>query len=172
MLKTGFTVIKSFSSTTMYIIIQECQTLSTQIRDLVWVYTICKGYQLVTKVIALAVSWYIQLYQSHAYQTLECSTSGWILKKSSRKRIKNRGMSCNRLCIPTFVVKIRGQKVLSFVRFTFHVKYVYQNWTGTFFVWREKLIWPNENTFWARIYTTNAGIHRLLHDIPQFLFTS
>ena len=23
---------------------------------------------------------------------------------SSRKRIKNRGMSCNRLCIPTFVV--------------------------------------------------------------------
>ena len=27
----------------------------------------------------------------------------------------------------------------------------------------------NENTFWARIYTTKAGIHRLLHDILRFL---
>ena len=37
-----------------------------------------------------------------------------IKNNSSRKRIKNRGMSCNRLCIPTYVVLIWGQKVISF----------------------------------------------------------
>ena len=44
----------------------------------------------------------IQLDPMHAYQTLNI----WLNVKnnSSRKRIKNRGMSCNRLCIPTFVV--------------------------------------------------------------------
>ena len=27
-----------------------------------------------------------------------------------------------------------------------------------------------QRTFWPHIYTTNVGIHRLLHDIPRFLF--
>ena len=46
------------------------------------------------------------------YQTLNIWLN--IKNNSSRKRIKNWGMSCNRLCISMFVVKIWGQKVLSF----------------------------------------------------------
>ena len=31
-----------------------------------------------------------------------------------RKRIKNRGMSCNLLRVPTFMVQIGGQRIFSF----------------------------------------------------------
>ena len=33
---------------------------------------------------------------------------------------------------------------------------------------REKVIWQNERTFWPQIYTTNIGMHMLLHDITRF----
>ena len=64
-----------------------------------------------------------RIIKYHAYQMLECSTSD----NYSKKRIKNRGMSCNRLCIPTFVVlslwyKFEVRKFSRIVRFTFHIK--------------------------------------------------
>ena len=42
----------------------------------------------------------VRMMLKHAYQMLEC----YIKNNSSRKRIKNQRMSCNILCIPTFVL--------------------------------------------------------------------
>ena len=36
-----------------------------------------------------------------------------------RKRIKNRGMSCNLLWVPTFMVKIGGQRIFSYCQIYF-----------------------------------------------------
>ena len=38
------------------------------------------------------------IWDCHAYQTIQCSTSGWIWKKLLYEEITNRGMSCNSLC--------------------------------------------------------------------------
>ena len=68
---------------------------------------------------------HVELVNINAYSRLQNARmlNIWlnIKNNSSRKRIKNRGMSCNRLCIPTFVIKFEARKFSRFVRFTFHV---------------------------------------------------
>ena len=92
-------------------------------------------------------------------------------KYCRRKTIKIQAMSCNSLWIPAFVVKIRGQKVSCFVRFTFRVINVYRFWQEHFYypksIYDMKILY--ELVF---IQQTKESIGYSSHDIPRFLFSS
>ena len=53
------------------------------------------------------------------------------LKNNCPGKSIEKGMSCNSVWIPTFVIQIPGQKVLSFCQIYFSRKKVYQNPTVT-----------------------------------------
>ena len=81
-----------------------------------------------------------------------------------RKRIEKRQILRHSLWILAFVIWIRGQKVLSFCQIYFSCnKGVPESDRNVFITQR------NNYDIWARIYTTNVGTHRLLHDILRFL---
>ena len=90
-----------------------------------------------------------------------------IKNNCSMKKIKNRGMSCNSLdsCICGY---IQAQKVFSLGHIYFlRDKHVPVKFWYTYFT-RNVHLRKREN-FLTSNYTTNVGMHSLLHDIPRFL---